>query len=87
MEYMVYVHYASILGNLMYVVVYTRTYIALKIRVSNRFMANLGTKHWDVVQRVFIYFQVTYKYYIFYQVMFQGTYTPWINRVIWILIR
>ena len=44
------VPYASVVGSLMYAMVYTRTNIAQAVGVLSRFMANPGQVHWDVVK-------------------------------------
>jgi len=44
------VPYASVVGSLMYAMVYTRPDIAQAVGVLSRFMANPGWVHWDVVK-------------------------------------
>ena len=44
------VPYASLVGSLMYAMVYTRPDIAQAVGVLSRFMANLGRVHWDAVK-------------------------------------
>ena len=44
------VPYASVVGSLMYAMVYTRPYIAQEMRVLSQFMDNPGRVHWDAVK-------------------------------------
>ncbi|XP_070005939.1 secreted RxLR effector protein 161-like [Nicotiana tabacum] len=60
--------YASLVGSLMYVQVYTRPDIAFTVRMLDRYQSNPGLDHWKVGKRVLRYlhgttdFKLTYKY-------------------------
>ena len=43
------VPYASVVGSLMYVVVFTRHDKAYAVGVVSRYMANPGKEHWETV--------------------------------------
>lgn len=51
------VPYASIIGSLMYVMVYRRPDIAYTMRVVSRFMSNPGKQHYEVVKWILRYLQ------------------------------
>jgi hypothetical protein len=61
------VSYASVVGSLMYAMVYTRPGIAHAVGVLSRYMSKLGKEHWIVVKRVFRYLCGTTDYTICYQ--------------------
>jgi len=44
------VSYASTMGNLMYIMVCTRPYIAQAVGVVSRYMSNPGKQHWRAVK-------------------------------------
>eukprot|EP00253_Pinus_taeda_P026680 PITA_26680 len=52
-EDMSHVPYASVVGSLMYAMVYTRTNIAHAVGVLSRFMSKLGKEHWTTSKQVF----------------------------------
>ncbi|MCO5614198.1 hypothetical protein L7F22_068478 [Adiantum nelumboides] len=58
------VPYASACGSLMYAMVATRPDIAFAVGMVNRFMSNLGTKHWEAVKGVLRYLAGTKDKYI-----------------------
>jgi hypothetical protein len=60
-------HYASAIGILMYVMVYTRPDIANVVGVLSRYMLTLGKEHWIIVKIVFKYLCGTKYYVILYQ--------------------
>lgn len=62
MEVMTRVPYASVVGSLMYVMVYTRLDISQAMEVLSRFMANPRWVHWDAVKKVFRYLRDISKY-------------------------
>ena len=66
MEDMSRVPYASVVGNLMNAMVYTRLEISQVVGVLSQFMANPGRVHWDAVKRVFRYLRGTSDYSICY---------------------
>ena len=49
------VPYRSIMGSLMYAMVYTRPDIAHAVGVLSRFMSNRGKEHWEMMKWVFKY--------------------------------
>ena len=49
------VHYASVVGSIIYALVCTRPNIAQYISVLSRYMANLGKRHWEVVKWILRY--------------------------------
>jgi hypothetical protein len=63
---MAHVPYASVVGILIYSMVYTQLYISHSVRVLKRYMLKLGKEHWIDVKRVFMYFHGTTKYEMFY---------------------
>eukprot|EP00253_Pinus_taeda_P022624 PITA_22624 len=66
-EDMSHVPYASAVGNLMYVMVCTRTDIAHAVGVLSRFMSKPGKEHWTTVNWVFRYLHGTSDYGLCYQ--------------------
>ena len=70
------VPYASVVGSLMYAMVYTRPDIAHAVVVLRKYMSKLGKEHWIVVKRVFRYLCGT----TYYAICYQGRPGP--NRVI-----
>ena len=46
------VPYASAVGSLMYVMLYTRPDIYYVVRIVSRYQSNLGPKHWKVVNHI-----------------------------------
>ena len=67
MEDMSRVPYASVVGSLMYAMVFTRPNIAQAVGVLSRYMANPGRVDWDVVKRVFRYLRGTSEYCLCFQ--------------------
>ena len=55
------VPYASAVGSLMYVMVYTRLDISHAMGVVSRYMSHLGIEHWNVVKWILIYLRGTSK--------------------------
>ena len=55
MEEMSLVPYQSVVGSLMYAMVYTRQDIAQALGVLSHYMSNPRRSRWDVVKRVFRY--------------------------------
>ena len=55
------VPYASVVGSLMYVMVYTRPDIAHAIGVVNRFLTNPRKEHWEAVKWILRYLRGTSK--------------------------
>ena len=47
--------YASVVGRLMYVMVYTRPYIAHEVGVVSRYMSHPGIEHWNAVKWILRY--------------------------------
>ena len=64
---MSHVHYASVLGSLMYAMVCTRLDIAHAMGVLSRYMSKPGKEHWTIVKRVFRYLRGTTNHAIYYQ--------------------
>jgi len=56
------VPYASAVGSLMYVMVYTRLDIAHVVGVLSNFMSKPRNEHWTIVKQVFSYLCVTSDY-------------------------
>ena len=75
-EGMSHVPYASVVGSLMYAMVYTRPDIAHVVGVLSRFISNLGKEHWTTVKRVFRYLRGT----SYYGLCHQGR--PRLDRVL-----
>nr|GEU62740.1 hypothetical protein [Tanacetum cinerariifolium] len=65
-EYMSRIPYASVVGNLMYVMVCTRPNIAQAISVVSRYMAHPGKEHWNAVKCVFCCLKWTFNVGLFY---------------------
>eukprot|EP00253_Pinus_taeda_P006519 PITA_06519 len=61
------VPHASVVGSLMYTMVYTRPDIAHAVGVLSRFMSKLGKEHWIAVKQVFRYLHGTSDYGLCYQ--------------------
>lgn len=55
------VPYASVVGSLMYAMVYTRPNIAHAVGVVSSFLSNLGREHWDAVKWILRYLRGTSK--------------------------
>jgi hypothetical protein len=53
------VPYLSAVGNLMYVMVFTRPDIPHSVRVMSRYMNNPGKEHWDEVKWILGYLRGT----------------------------
>ena len=53
------VPYASVVGSLMYVMVYTRLDIAHEIRVVSWFLTDSGNEHWEAVKWILRYLRGT----------------------------
>ena len=51
--------YASAIGSLMYVMLYTRPDIALTVSVTSRYQSNLGEKHGTAVKNILKYLRRT----------------------------
>jgi hypothetical protein len=49
-EYMFKVSYANAVGCLMYAMVCSKPDLARAVSVVSKYMANLGSQHWDVVK-------------------------------------
>ena len=47
------VPYVSVVGSLMYAMVYTRPIIAHAVGVLSKFLSKPGKEHWTTVKRVF----------------------------------
>jgi len=61
-EDMSHVPYASVVGSLMYAMVYTRLDIAHAVEVLCRFMSKPRKEHWTTVKLVFRYLRGTSDY-------------------------
>jgi hypothetical protein len=61
------VPYASIVGSLMYEMVYIRPNISHAVGVLSRYMSKLGKDHWTTVKRVFRYLRGTASYGLYCQ--------------------
>jgi hypothetical protein len=61
------VPYASVVGSLMYAMVFTRSDIAQVVGVLSRYMSKPGKEHWTTVKRVFRYLRGTASYGLCYQ--------------------
>jgi hypothetical protein len=59
---MSHVPYVSVVGNLMYEMVYTRPDIAHAMGLLSRYMSKLGKENWTTVKRVFRYLYGTTSY-------------------------
>ena len=59
---MSHVPHASVVGSLMYAMVYTSPDIAHAVGVLSRFMSKLGKEHWTTVKQVFRYLRGTSDY-------------------------
>ena len=58
-EYMSHVPYVSVVGSLMYVMVYTRPNLAQTVNVVSKYMGKLGKEHWQTVKCIFRYLKGT----------------------------
>ena len=67
MEDMSQVPYASVVGSLMYDMVYIKLDIAQVVGVLSQYMDNPRRVHWDAVKRVFRYLRGTSKYFLCFQ--------------------
>ena len=65
-EYMAHVPYASVVGCLMYAMVYTRLEITHVVGVLSRYMTAPGKEHWTSIKRVFRYLWGTTNFAVFY---------------------
>jgi hypothetical protein len=54
-EYMSRVPYSSTVGNLMYVMVFIRPYIAHEVGVVSGYMKSPGKEHWEAVKWILWY--------------------------------
>ena len=59
--------YASIVGSLMYGMIWIRPDISFIIGMLERFEQNLGVIHWKTVEKVLRYLQKTKNYYLVYK--------------------
>eukprot|EP00253_Pinus_taeda_P017592 PITA_17592 len=66
-EDMSHVPYVSVVGRLMYAMVYTRLDIAHALGVLSRFMSKPGKEHWTIVKQFFRYLRRTSDYGLCYQ--------------------
>jgi hypothetical protein len=66
-EDMAHVPYASVVGSLMYVMVFTQPNIVHAVGVLSKYMSTPGNEHWTVVKGVFRYLWGTKDYVICYQ--------------------
>ena len=57
--HMTLVSYASAVGSLMYVMVFTTPYIAHAVGVVSRYMTNPGKEHWEAVRWLLKYLRGT----------------------------
>ena len=55
------VPYASVVGSLMYAMVYTRLDIAHAVGVISRYMSHQRIEHWNAVKQIFRYLRGTSK--------------------------
>ena len=53
------VPYSSVVGSLMYAMVFTRPYIAHVVGVMSRYMNNLGKEHWMAIKWILRYLRGT----------------------------
>lgn len=51
--------YSSVVGNLMYAMIYTRPDLAHAVRVVSRYMHNPGKEHWNAVKWILRYLKGT----------------------------
>jgi hypothetical protein len=66
-EDMSHVPYTSVVGSLMYAMVYTRPGIAHAVGVLRRYMSKLGKEHWTTVKHGFRYLRGTANYGLCYE--------------------
>jgi hypothetical protein len=55
---MVEILYKSIVGSLIYAIVYTWLDIAFAIEIISQHFANLGDAHWSIIKRIVWYLKV-----------------------------
>ena len=60
------VPYASVVGSLMYAMLYTKPDICYAVRVMSRFQSNSGPDHWIAVKHILIYLRRTRDYMLVY---------------------
>ena len=58
------VPYASVVGSLMYAMIYTRPDITHAVEVVSRFLTNHGKEHWEAVKWILRYLKGTYKVFL-----------------------
>jgi hypothetical protein len=75
---MSHVPYVSVVGSLIYEMVYTRLEIAHVVGVLSRYMSKPGKKHWITVKMVFMYLCGS----AIYGLCYQGS--PGLERVLYI---
>jgi len=61
--------YASVVGSLMYVQVYTRPNITFVVNVLERYLSNRGLAHWQDAKWVMRYLQGTKDYMLTYRIL------------------
>jgi hypothetical protein len=66
-EEMSHVPYASVVGSLIYGMIFTRMDIAHAVGVLRRYMSKLGKEDWKIVKRVFRYLRGTASYGLCYE--------------------
>ena len=66
-EQMKNIPYASIVGSIMYVQVYTRPDIAFAVSMLGRYQSNPGMGHWRATKKVLRYLQGTKEYMLMYR--------------------
>ena len=54
--------YASVVGSLMYVMLYTRPGICFEVGIVSRYRFNPGPEHWTVVKHILKYLRVLRDY-------------------------
>jgi hypothetical protein len=64
---MFHVPYTSVVGSLMYAMVYTRSNIAHAVEFLRRYMSKPGKEHWKTIKRFFRYFRGSSSYGLCYQ--------------------
>ena len=58
--------YASAVGSIMYVMLYTRPDVAYALGVTNRFQADLRKNHWKVMKNILKYLRKTKDIFLIY---------------------
>ena len=61
------VPYLSVVGSLMYAMMYTRPDICHAVGMASKYQSNLGQKHWKAVKRILRNLKGTTKYSFCYQ--------------------